>query len=145
VGDGERAAQVDGEHEVPQSGVGLDEEGEEVGAGVVDEHVDRPERSLDRGDGGIDGVCVGDVHQAGVPVELGGDGASTLFVQVANRNARALGCKAPSGCGPNPRCPAGDERDLALQTHVPQRIRPGADVASARTYTRPPWPKPPCA
>ena len=46
VRDGDRAAQVDAEDEVPQRLVGVDEEGEAVGAGVVDEHVDRAELAL---------------------------------------------------------------------------------------------------
>ena len=44
VRDGEDAAEVDAEDEVPQLRVGVDEEREAVGARVVDEDVDRPER-----------------------------------------------------------------------------------------------------
>ena len=45
---GQHAAQVDREHEVPQLLVGVDEEREAIGAGVVDEHVDRAERLASR-------------------------------------------------------------------------------------------------
>ena len=114
MGDGERAAQVDAQHEVPQARVGLDEEGEEIGAGVVDEHVDRAERLADLGDRGGDGLHVGDVHAHGVPFQLGGNGAGALLVEVGDRHARTFGGKAPSSGGTDPRGRAGDESDLSL-------------------------------
>ena len=40
---GQHALQVHAEHEVPELRVGVDEEREAVGPGVVDEHVDRPD------------------------------------------------------------------------------------------------------
>jgi len=130
VRDGQRAAQVDAQHEVPQPRVGLDEEGEEIGASVVDEHVDRSERLADLGDGRVyrRGVC--DVHQHGLPIELGSDSAASLLIQVRDRHASALGRQAASGGGTDSGGATCDERDLALKTHGAQPIRAGRKQAS---------------
>lgn len=117
MGDREHAPEVDPEHEVPQAGVGFHEEREEVRAGVVDEHVDRPQPILRGGHGGRDRVEVGHVHAQADPVELPRNRAGALLVEIPHRHPRPLGREPADGGGPDPRGPPGDERDLVLQPH----------------------------
>ncbi len=116
--DGEYAAQVDAEHEVPQALVAVDEVGEQVGAGVVDEHIHRAELLLDRGDGGAHRGRVGHVHGAPKPVDLTRKLARATLVDVANPHPGPFGCQQPGGGSADPRGSAGDERRLALESHA---------------------------
>ncbi len=116
--DGEHAAQVDAEHEVPQALVAVDEVGEQVGAGVVDKHVHGAELLLDRGDRGAHRGGVGHVERAAEAVELRRDLAGAVLVDVADRHARPFGRQATGRGRPDPRGAAGDERRLALESHA---------------------------
>ena len=117
VRDREHAAQVDAQHEIPQALVGVDEVGEPVGAGVVDEHIDLAERLDSGGDTGAHRAGVGHVEGAGEPVELAGDRAGALQVEVPDRHARAFRGQPAGGGGSDTRRAAGDERGLALEPH----------------------------
>ena len=117
MGDGQRAAQVDAEHEVPQLLVGVDEEREAVGPGVVDEHVDRAEAALDLADGRAHRRRIRHVQPAAEAVELASHLPGLGLRDVADRHARPLGCEQPRGRGPDPRGAARHERCLALEPH----------------------------
>jgi hypothetical protein len=117
VRDRDRAAQVDADHVVPQRLVGVDEEREAVGARVVDEHVERPERVLGNRHPGTRGGSVGDVHLHRDAVDLAGHVARTGLVEVGHRHPRALGGQPPGGGRADPRRAAGDERDPTLESH----------------------------
>ena len=115
---GDRAAQVDRQHEVPRLRAALDEGFHAVPTGVVDEHVDGAESFDDVVDGAADRRVVGDV-------ELDTDGAAAdlhrgaLGVgqrEVAHSDPRAL-LGQPLGDRP-PDAPrrARDERAPAVET-----------------------------
>ena len=112
------------------SGVGVGEEAELVGAGVVDEDVERAGR-LDRGLGGLE---VGDVELERVAVDLAGDALGALGVDVADPDLGALGGEPRRDRGADPAGAAGDQRLSSLQPHrarsIDWRARGGASNRS---------------
>jgi hypothetical protein len=94
------------------------EEREAIGAGVVDQHVERPERLHGRGDALAGRRGVGHVHPHGEAVDLARHVPRARLVDVGDRDPRALGGQPPDRGRPDPRRAAGDQRDPSFEPHT---------------------------
>ena len=103
----QRAGQVDGDQLVPLGRLGLGERLEHVPAGVVDQHVDRPERRLGRGDRASTlarSVMSQPKAWAAPPLvaDAGGDLLGRASIQVEHGDACAFAGEAPAGRAADP-------------------------------------------
>ena len=99
-------------------GIGLvDERPDGHDAGVVDEHVERPQTALNGVEELGEAGFVGDVEaQADGPrSQLGGGPLDQRTVDVAERHPRALGDQRRRRRAPDPAAPARDRNHLAIQ------------------------------
>jgi len=117
---GEHADQVYGQQPLPLAGVGIGEEPELVGAGVVDE--DRERAVL--GDQVDRRLRLGDVQRGGLGADLAGERPGAVEVEVSDHDVGALGGEPCAGRRPDPARAAGDEHLLTLESHRRRSICP---------------------
>ena len=99
---------------LPLLGAGVGEEAELVGAGVVDEDVERAADRLDRRSRRVE---AGDVELERVAVGLARDPLGAGDVDVADPDLGALGGQARRDRGADAARAAGDQRLPSLQSH----------------------------
>jgi hypothetical protein len=118
----ERAAEVDGQDAVELGDRQLEERDVRADAGVVDEHVDRPEAARGGGDQPLDlvgsrdvGVVVGGAPTGRLdrPHDLLG---ALPVAGVVDHDAGALGAEALGGCPPDPPARSRHEDGRVLET-----------------------------
>ncbi len=111
------ALDVDCQQEIPKLLIGMDEEGEAVGAGVIDQDVDR---TVARGNlikGFVNGGKIGDVKLNRFAADLAGKLARGIDLQVGNDHGRPLGRQPARGRRAYSACPSGHNRDLLFKSH----------------------------
>ena len=128
----ERAAGVDREHPVPLlhrglvAGRGVDRAAH---AGVVDQHVDAPERLDDLRERRVHRVPVGDVGRAPEPVGSRGD-LGGLAVDVEHGEGEPVGGEPGAGRPPDARAAAGHHRDPGAHAGTGARCAACAAISS---------------
>jgi len=126
----QRARQVDRDELIPLGRFGLGERAKNVPAGVVDEHVDRPERGFGCGHRVVDAGAICDVAAKGLGepagvADLGGDLFGRFDGDVEHRDFRALGGEATAGRPANTAAAArNDDHFTGETTHILLLPRP---------------------
>jgi hypothetical protein len=113
VGAGEHTDEIDRDQPLPQLRIGLGEEPELIGAGVVDEDRERPAL----GDQPRRGGRVGDVQWGGLGADLRRDRPRAVDVEITDHHVGALGRKPRRDRCADPARAACDKRASALEPH----------------------------
>ena len=113
--------QVDRDDLLPKSGIAIEKRACPIPTGVVDQHIDRPQRLLHLSDSGLDTLLVGDVDRKGpgqlrLRAKAHRQRLCRRTIKVENGDRSTFGTKARADGSPNAAGAAGHDNHLGLQS-----------------------------